>query len=93
MSPQIAELSMATDSTRNHFLICLLGITLEEIGDQRLSASLQIGSQHLNPLQTSCHAATKVAIADTACGWRCIAHLPHKARTFTTVSLGWNCPL
>ena len=31
-----------------------------------------------------------VAIADTACGWGCLAHLPENAKSFTTVDLNCN---
>jgi len=82
----------AIDAYRQHTesLPDLLGIELREVGDERLSVSLEISSHHLNPSHTSCHAATMVAIADTACGWGCIAHLPENARTFTTVELNCN---
>jgi uncharacterized protein (TIGR00369 family) len=36
------------------------------------------------------HAATIVALADTACGYGCIAHLPKGAENFTTVELKTN---
>lgn len=68
----------------------LLGIELTSVGDQVLSVSLQVTAHHLNPAHTSCHAATMVAIADTACGWGCLAHLPDKALSFTTVDLNCN---
>ena len=36
------------------------------------------------------HAATVVTLADTACGYGCIAHLPKGAESFTTVELKSN---
>jgi 1,4-dihydroxy-2-naphthoyl-CoA hydrolase len=36
------------------------------------------------------HAATVVALADTACGYGCLAHLPKGAESFTTVELKSN---
>ena len=68
----------------------LLGIQLNSVGDQTLSVSLELTAHHLNPAHTSCHAATMVAIADTACGWGCLAHLPNNAKSFTTVDLNCN---
>ena len=68
----------------------LLGIDLVSVGDQVLSVSLEVTPHHLNPAHTSCHAATMVAIADTACGWGCLAHLPANAKSFTTVDLNCN---
>jgi len=68
----------------------LLGIQLNSVGDQTLSVSLTVTAHHLNPAHTSCHAATMVAIADTACGWGCLTHLPNNAKSFTTVDLNCN---
>ncbi len=68
----------------------LLGIRLNSVGDQTLSVFLEVTAHHLNPAHTSCHAATMVAIADTACGWGCVAHLPNNAKSFTTVDLNCN---
>ena len=36
------------------------------------------------------HAAAVIALADTACGYGCIAHLPEGAENFTTVELKSN---
>ena len=68
----------------------LLGIQLTDVGDRTLSVALELKPRHLNPAHTSCHAATMVAIADTACGWGCLAHLPDNAKSFTTVDLNCN---
>ncbi len=68
----------------------LLGIQLNSVGDKTLSVCLEVTAHHLNPAHTSCHAATMVAIADTACGWGCLAHLPNNAQSFTTVDLNCN---
>jgi len=68
----------------------LLGIELIDIGDATLVAALTLRDELLNPAHTSCHAATTVALADTACGWGCVAHLPDGASGFTTVDLSCN---
>ena len=49
----------------------------------------EIGKQHLAP-NGYLHAATVVALADTACGYGCIASLPEGATGFTTVELKAN---
>ena len=67
-----------------------LGIELETVGNKMLSASIRLTDQHLNQSHASFHAATIVALADTACGWGCIAHLPDGATTFTTLELNCN---
>jgi uncharacterized protein (TIGR00369 family) len=68
----------------------LLGIRLLDVGERTLTASLDVTAHHLNPAHSSCHAATMVALADTACGWGCLAHLPRSAASFTTVELSCN---
>jgi uncharacterized protein (TIGR00369 family) len=67
-----------------------LGVNLDGIGDRTLTASLIVTAHHLNPAHTSCHAATMVALADTACGWGCLAHLPENATSITAVDLSCN---
>jgi hypothetical protein len=37
--------------------------------------------------RTVLHAASVIALADTLCGYGCIAHLPEGARGFTTIEL------
>jgi 1,4-dihydroxy-2-naphthoyl-CoA hydrolase len=87
-----SEKLQAIDAYRQHTesLPDLLGIQLTDVGDQCLSVALEVTPRHLNPAHTSCHAATMVAIADTACGWGCVAHLPDNAKSFTTVDLNCN---
>jgi 1,4-dihydroxy-2-naphthoyl-CoA hydrolase len=36
------------------------------------------------------HAATIVALADSCCGFACVAHLPEGAQSFTTIELKTN---
>jgi uncharacterized protein (TIGR00369 family) len=36
------------------------------------------------------HAATVVALADTSCGYGCLAHLPPDAQNFTTIEIKAN---
>ncbi len=50
---------------------------------------LQIGKHHLAP-NGYLHAATVVALADTACGYGCVLSLPEGAANFTTAELKTN---
>ena len=68
----------------------LLDIKLLEVGEGFITADLTLDKHHLEPTRGVCHAATIVALADTACGWGCVAHLPHGASGFTTSSLNTN---
>ena len=54
-----------------------------------LVAELDIRPEVLAP-NGFLHAATVVALADTACGYGCLAHLPPGAENFTTVELKSN---
>jgi len=58
--------------------------------DQReLAMQLQIQPQMLAP-NGFLHAASIIALADTACGFATIAHLPDGAESFTTIELKCN---
>ena len=67
----------------------LLGLRVDEIGDGMLVMSLRIEPRHLAP-NGFLHAATVVALADTAAGYGCVAHLPEGATGFTTIELKSN---
>ena len=54
-----------------------------------LTAELDIRPYLLAP-NGFLHAATVIALADTACGYGCIAHLPADGSNFTTVELKCN---
>jgi len=55
----------------------------------RIEAELDIRPELLAP-NGYLHAATVIALADTACGYGCIAHLPEGAENFTTIELKSN---
>jgi len=67
----------------------LLGIQIVEVDGRRVVARLEIASHHGAP-NGFLHAATVVALADTACGYGCVANLPIGATEFTTVELKSN---
>lgn len=90
MNKQSKLQSIAAYRKNSECLPELLGIKLIDVGEQTLTASLDVTPHHLNPAHSSCHAATMVALADTACGWGCLAHLPDSATSFTTVDLSCN---
>jgi uncharacterized protein (TIGR00369 family) len=71
------------------YLPGLLGIVVREVGDKLLSAELSIQPAHLAP-NGYLHAGTVVTLADTSCGYACIAHLPEGAENFTTIELKSN---
>ena len=71
------------------FLPALIGIRILEVAQGRVRAELEIRRELLAP-NGFLHAGTVVTLADTACGYGCIAHLPAGARGFTTIELKSN---
>ena len=67
----------------------LLGLRVTAIDETMLAAELDIRPELLAP-NGFLHAATVIALADTACGYGCIAHLPPGAERFTTIELKAN---
>jgi uncharacterized protein (TIGR00369 family) len=67
----------------------LLGIEIDEIADGRTRMRLPLRDELLAP-NGYLHAATVVALADSACGYGCIASLPDGATGFTTIELKTN---
>jgi uncharacterized protein (TIGR00369 family) len=67
----------------------LMGFRVTALEDGMLAAELDIRPELLAP-NGYLHAATVIALADTACGYGCLAHLPPDASNFTTVELKTN---
>lgn len=67
----------------------LVGVEMVALEAHRVAMRLALRAQHLAP-NGFLHAAVVVALADTACGYGTVAHLPEGARSFTTVELKTN---
>ena len=67
----------------------VLGIEWVEIGPGFARGRFDVRKQHLAPIGYL-HAASIVALADTACGFGCLMSLPSGASGFTTVELKAN---
>jgi uncharacterized protein (TIGR00369 family) len=67
----------------------LIGVRFTAVAENRVDAELQIRPELLAP-NGYLHAATVIALADTACGYGCLAHLPPGAENFTTIELKSN---
>ena len=67
----------------------LVGFTVLKLEENRLEAELAIRPELLAP-NGYLHAATVIALADTACGYGCRSHLPERAEGFTTIELKSN---
>lgn len=67
----------------------LIGLRFVEVALRRIVAELDIRSELLAP-NGYLHAATVIALADTACGYGTLAHMPDGASNFTTIELKSN---
>ena len=70
-------------------LPALLGMQVVDVADGELQMRVPIEARLLAP-NGYLHAGTVVALADTTCGFACIAHLPKGAENFTTIELKIN---
>ena len=67
----------------------LLGVRIVELGQDFIRAELPVRRELLAP-NGFLHAGSVVTLADTACGYACVAHLPDGAGGFTTLELKSN---
>jgi uncharacterized protein (TIGR00369 family) len=67
----------------------LFGLKVVRIDPRELVMRMDIQPQFLAP-NGFLHAASVIALADTACGFATIAHLPDGAESFTTIELKSN---
>jgi len=67
----------------------LVGFEVVDIAERRLEARMPIGPHLLAP-NGFLHAASVIALADTACGFATVANLPEGATGFTTLELKSN---
>jgi len=70
-------------------LPALLGLEVVGVADGDVQMRVSIEPRMLAP-NGYLHAATVIALADTACGFACMAHLPDGAENFTTIELKTN---
>ena len=67
----------------------LIGMQVTEVGNGLVCARLDLRDELLAP-NGYLHAATVIALADTACGYGCVANTPDGATGFTTIELKTN---
>jgi 1,4-dihydroxy-2-naphthoyl-CoA hydrolase len=88
MSPS----SLTPDGFNQHqkgYLPDLLGLEITAIGADGVRARMPVTTHHLAP-NGYLHAASVVTLADTCCGYGCVANLPDGAHSFTTIELKSN---
>lgn len=67
----------------------VLGIDWAEVANGRAHGRFTVAPQHMAP-NGYMHAASVVALVDTACGYGCMASLPDGATGFTTIEIKTN---
>ncbi len=67
----------------------LVGVEILSIGEQGVESRLAVQRKVMAP-NGFLHAASVVALADTSCGYGCVALLPQGASGFTTIELKAN---
>ena len=66
-----------------------LGVHILSVAERELRSEMAV-AQHLMAPNGFLHAGSVVTLADTSCGYGCVAHLPAGASGFTTVELKSN---
>ena len=67
----------------------LLGLDLYEIEAGKVAGRFKVEKHHMAP-NGFLHAASVIALVDTACGYGCVASLPEGASGFTTIEIKSN---
>jgi uncharacterized protein (TIGR00369 family) len=67
----------------------LVGLQILTMTPQGVQSRLEVRKALMAP-NGFLHAATVIALADTSCGYGCVAHLPQGATGFTTLELKSN---
>jgi 1,4-dihydroxy-2-naphthoyl-CoA hydrolase len=67
----------------------LVGLRILSVGREGVASRLDVRKELMAP-NGFLHAATVVALADTSCGYACVANLPQGAVGFTTLELKSN---
>lgn len=71
------------------YLPGLVGITVLSVGADGLESRVDVRKELMAP-NGYLHAAAVIALADTSCGYACVANLPQGASGFTTIELKAN---
>lgn len=71
------------------YLPGLVGLQILSMTPQGVQSRLEVRKALMAP-NGFLHAATVIALADTSCGYGCVAHLPQGATGFTTLELKAN---
>jgi uncharacterized protein (TIGR00369 family) len=73
----------------NGYLPGLVGVEIVTVSSDAVESRMAVRREVMAP-NGFLHAASVIALADTSCGYGCVAHLPEGASGFTTVELKAN---
>ena len=73
----------------NGYLPGLVGVEIITVRRERVESRMAVRREVMAP-NGFLHAASVVALADTSCGYGCVAALPEGAKGFTTIELKSN---
>jgi uncharacterized protein (TIGR00369 family) len=76
-------------SLGNGYLPGLLGVEIVTVSKEFVESRLMVRREVMAP-NGFLHAASVIALADTSCGYGCLATLPEGAKGFTTIELKSN---
>src|SRR6187431_1455573 len=71
------------------YLPGLVGVEIVTVSKEFVESRMAVRREVMAP-NGFLHAASVIALADTSCGYGCVAHLPQGASGFTTVELKAN---
>lgn len=77
-----------TERQKNH-LPDLLGLSWDEARRGYVKGRFTVAPHHMAP-NGFLHAASVIALADSACGYGCVISLPEGGQSFTTIELKTN---
>ena len=86
--PKTDYVAMFAERQKGH-LPDYLGLDLYEIEAGRAAGRFKVKKHHMAP-NGFLHAASVIALVDTACGYGCVASLPEGATGFTTLEVKTN---
>jgi 1,4-dihydroxy-2-naphthoyl-CoA hydrolase len=73
----------------NGYLPGLVGVEIVTVSPEAVESRMAVRREVMAP-NGFLHAASVVALADTSCGYGCVAALPEGAKGFTTIELKSN---
>src|SRR5687767_14554556 len=73
----------------NGYLPGLVGVEIVTVSPEAVESRMAVRREVMAPIGFL-HAASVIALADTSCGYGCVATLPEGAKGFTTVELKAN---